>query len=1375
MRRIAANRLGGLVLRAGGLLLLLLAGAPSILAQGTVWGMGDNINGNFGIGDYGYQVTPLPVAANVVAAAGSDHFSLFVREDRDLWAVGRNTFGQLGDGTTTDRAAPVRVAFEVVLAAAGKSHSMFVKTDGTLWAAGSNSSGQLGDGTTVDRSSPVQVASNVAAVAAGNLHSVFLKTDGTLWAVGDNSQGQLGDGTFTNRITPVQVAADVAVIAAGGNHSMFVKTDGTLWAMGDNAYGQLGDGTFTPRNAPVQVATTVTAIATSTIHSLFVKADGTLWATGYNGYGQLGDGTTTNRNTPVQVASAVASVAASGNHSLFIKMDGTLWAMGLNSSGQLGDGTLTSRNTPVQVATAVVSAAAGNEHSFFVKTDGTLMAMGAKYYGKLGDGTDSIVKTPVPLISDVVKIAAGRQHSLFLKSDGTLWAAGLNSSGQLGDGTTTSRNTPVQVASDVTTVDAGGEHSLFLKSNGTLWAMGYNFYGQLGDGTNATRLSPIQIATGVKAISAGRQHSLFLKSDDTLWAMGGNFNGQLGDGTAIDRNAPVMVATDVAAFAAGGYHSLFVKTDGTLMAMGSNGFGQLGDGTKVSRNSPIQVGTNVSKAAASFFHSVFVKSDGTLWAMGYNASGQLGDGTFTDRVTPVVVSADVKTADAGFAHSLFVKTDDTLWAVGSNDFGQLGGGALNSVNTPVPVASDVIATAAHNLYSLFIQTDGLGAPPQIATQPESQGLKAPGDSAEFSVTATGASPLGYQWRRNGVAIPGARDPSYYVHTVLAEDEGDTYDVVVSNAAGTVISDTVTFIPVYTSTPVGGDVAVGLQSVDESGDPVAGAPIVNLNFGNVLTSGTTHVAVGTIGTPLPDTYFLSSANGFLDVRTTTTYDGLIGVTIDYTDYVLQSPPGNLKLLQYRDGAWIDVTTGNDTVNRILAGETTKVSPFALAEPVAVFLGNLDQDFDGTPRVVTATTLPSGLEVAITYDGSATAPSNPGAYAVVGTIVNSTYSGSAGGTLNVTGLPLFTQHPGSQSVAQGGSITLTAGIASLPVATYQWYKDGVAIGGATGTTLSLNAISPPASGSYTVVATNSLGSTVSNAAQITVNYSRLVALAVRSLAGAGDNTLIAGLVLTGAENKRLIFRGVESTVRLAGVPGTINDPRLLLYSGSTLVDENDDWGGDAALAAAFPTVGLAALDPASRDAALIPEVSPGVYTAHVSGPVGDTGVALMEVYDADLGLYGSKLSALAVRSFSGPGGDVLIVGVIVDGNVPRQVVVRAVGPSLGAIVPTRMTDPELRLYSGSTLIGSNDDWGGDPNLANTFATVGLTALPNDSNPRRRRRRQRRGADGAVRCAVRCFRAGQSPEDEQALLDWHRDHRPGQRSAACHHPVRQAGPHG
>ena len=82
----------------------------------------------------------------------------------------------------------------------------------------------------------------------------------------------------------------------------------------------------------------------------------------------------------------------------------------------------------------------------------------------------------------------------------------------------------------------------------------------------------------------------------------------------------------------------------------------------------------------------------------------------------------------------------------------------------------------------------------------------------------------------------------------------------------------------------------------------------------------------------------------------------------------------------------------------------------------------------------------------------------------------------------------------------------------------------------------------------------------------------------------------------------------------VSGTLPDPQLQIYSGSTLLASNDAWAGNAAIASAAGAVGgFPWSDPTSTDAAVLLTLDPGAYTAVVSGVNADTGVSLVEVYD------------------------------------------------------------------------------------------------------------------------------------------------------------------
>ena len=114
------------------------------------------------------------------------------------------------------------------------------------------------------------------------------------------------------------------------------------------------------------------------------------------------------------------------------------------------------------------------------------------------------------------------------------------------------------------------------------------------------------------------------------------------------------------------------------------------------------------------------------------------------------------------------------------------------------------------------------------------------------------------------------------------------------------------------------------------------------------------------------------------------------------------------------------------------------------------------------------------------------------------------------------------------------------------------------------------------------------------------------------------MIVGFVLAGdSVQKRVIIRGVGPGIS-GIVPSYLRDPTLEVYKlgtgGWAKVAENDDWDGSAATSQIFEDAGMGALTAGSKDAALITDLEPGVYTAQVSGVASTTGVALVEIYEA-----------------------------------------------------------------------------------------------------------------------------------------------------------------
>jgi uncharacterized repeat protein (TIGR01451 family) len=148
---------------------------------------------------------------------------------------------------------------------------------------------------------------------------------------------------------------------------------------------------------------------------------------------------------------------------------------------------------------------------------------------------------------------------------------------------------------------------------------------------------------------------------------------------------------------------------------------------------------------------------------------------------------------------------------------------------------------------------------------------------------------------------------------------------VTNAAGGDGSDIGAFEVQPPNTPPGSNVSTEL----EGGDSTPGG--VTVTFSNVTASGNTTLTTSTNGPALPGGFQLGTPPTYYDISTTATYTGRVTVCINYGN--VSFPNANkLKLLHYDNTAnqWVNVTTSKDTVNHIICGLVSSLSPFVVTE-------------------------------------------------------------------------------------------------------------------------------------------------------------------------------------------------------------------------------------------------------------------------------------------------------------------------------------------------------------------------------------------------------------------------------------------------------------
>ncbi|MEY3897308.1 MAG: hypothetical protein RLZZ214_2829 [Verrucomicrobiota bacterium] len=226
--------------------------------------------------------------------------------------------------------------------------------------------------------------------------------------------------------------------------------------------------------------------------------------------------------------------------------------------------------------------------------------------------------------------------------------------------------------------------------------------------------------------------------------------------------------------------------------------------------------------------------------------------------------------------------------------------------------------------------------------------------------------------------------------------------VTNNGAGSVIFTAASFNPATTTgTPARtltlGGTNIGaneIRGVIQNNAATGPLSVTKINTGSWLLSGNntytgnTTVSGGT----------LSLANPYLADTASVSVSGGAALNLAFagTDTISKLLFDGIE--QYQ-GTWGSQASSAAHKTAAITGTgLLNVTAGPVETPVTVTLGNLNQTYDGSPKEVSATTSPqAGLAVAITYNGSSTAPTAAGSYSVVATVTPMGYIGTASGTL------------------------------------------------------------------------------------------------------------------------------------------------------------------------------------------------------------------------------------------------------------------------------------------------------------------------------------------------------------------------------------------
>lgn len=365
-----------------------------------------------------------------------------------------------------------------------------------------------------------------------------------------------------------------------------------------------------------------------------------------------------------------------------------------------------------------------------------------------------------------------------------------------------------------------------------------------------------------------------------------------------------------------------------------------------------------------------------------------------------------------------VADGNVVWSIGALPAGHATSLDLNvnlpllgaTINTASVTANEPDLNPADNTAVSSVNTL-LGALPEILSSPQSQ-QSLLGLPLTLVVDALSALPLRYQWRLNGVNIPGATNNSLFIPLFQLEHAG-SYTVLAINDLGVTASHPAELRPILT---------LGLPFEDNFADrrPVTGLSVLGLgqNLNATVESGEPQHA-GKAGGKTKWITWQSLFGGIASVRTT-------GSTFD-------------------------------TVLAVYTGDSLEA-----LTPVAA-----DDDSGGFLTSAVKFNVVAGQEYHIAvggYDGAS------------GVIIF-----NLGFELTGSRLPVITTHPEGRTVAPGSDVSLGVQATGADLS-YQWFRNGAAVPGATTSVLLLPAVDVPQVGVYSVRVASGGRSVMSKAASL-----------------------------------------------------------------------------------------------------------------------------------------------------------------------------------------------------------------------------------------------------------------------------------------------------
>jgi hypothetical protein len=335
-----------------------------------------------------------------------------------------------------------------------------------------------------------------------------------------------------------------------------------------------------------------------------------------------------------------------------------------------------------------------------------------------------------------------------------------------------------------------------------------------------------------------------------------------------------------------------------------------------------------------------------------NSAGSVTSTAATLTVSPAVVTPTIttqpvnQTVTAGQTATFSVVANGTapLSYQWQKNGANIGGATSASYTTPATASADngstfqvVVSNSKGSTTSnaATLSVTSAAVAPTITTQPASQTVTV-GQTATFSVAASGTAPLSYQWQKNGANISGATAASYTTPATTSADSGSTFKVLVSNAAGSATSNPATLTVTSDTTPP----TVSMTS-PSSGATLSGTVVLTATASDNFAVASVQFQVDGSNRGAPDT---TSPYSF-SLDTTTLSNGahsLTAVAVDNSGNQATSIAVPITVSNQVSSGAVPTYANNGSgcpINTVAGGPTDSVASYNCPLPNPTGAGNL----------------------------------------------------------------------------------------------------------------------------------------------------------------------------------------------------------------------------------------------------------------------------------------------------------------------------------------------------------------------------------------------------------------------------------------------------